>query len=346
MGMATVDVTIRGAGIVGLSCAWEFLKRGATVQVIDPWGVAAGASGGIVGALAPHTPDRWNTKKAFQLKSLLSMQAYWDEIEAVGGLSSGYARVGRVQPLLDERAVMLARDRIADAAQNWGDVAEWRVVDAAMGWHVSSPTGLFLYDTLSARVHPAQACNALAAAIRARGAIVATAGSDQGAIVWATGVAGLTELSTQADRPVGSGVKGQAASFALDRRLSPQLYADGLHIVPHSDGTTAVGSTSEREYAHATTTDAQLDAVIDRARSLCPDLKTAKVVRRWANLRPRARSRAPLIDAWPDRNTQFVANGGFKIGFGMAPEMARHVANLVLECTYTAPDDFRLAASL
>ena len=29
-------------------------------QVIDPAGPGAGASGGVVGALAPHAPDKWN----------------------------------------------------------------------------------------------------------------------------------------------------------------------------------------------------------------------------------------------------------------------------------------------
>ena len=75
--MATVDVTVRGAGIFGLSVAWACAQRGAKVQVIDPGGVAAGASGGIVGALAPHTPERWNDKKAFQFDSLLRAEPFW-----------------------------------------------------------------------------------------------------------------------------------------------------------------------------------------------------------------------------------------------------------------------------
>ncbi|HIF77741.1 MAG TPA: FAD-binding oxidoreductase, partial [Sulfitobacter sp.] len=62
-----VDVTVRGAGIFGLSVAWACALRGASVQVVDPAGPAAGASGGIVGALAPHVPENWNAKKAFQL---------------------------------------------------------------------------------------------------------------------------------------------------------------------------------------------------------------------------------------------------------------------------------------
>ena len=79
------DVTIFGAGIFGLSVAWACVTRGAKVQVIDPGGVAAGASGGIVGALAPHTPENWNDKKAFQFDGLIMAEPLWAEVQKVGG---------------------------------------------------------------------------------------------------------------------------------------------------------------------------------------------------------------------------------------------------------------------
>ncbi|MEO0930773.1 MAG: FAD-dependent oxidoreductase, partial [Pseudomonadota bacterium] len=72
--MATVDVTVMGAGIFGLSVAYTCARRGARVRVIDPYGVASGSSGGLVGALAPHVPENWNEKKAFQFDSLIMAQ--------------------------------------------------------------------------------------------------------------------------------------------------------------------------------------------------------------------------------------------------------------------------------
>ncbi len=96
--MAIADVTVYGAGIFGLSVAWSCAKRGAKVRVIDPNGPGAGSSGGLVGALAPHVPERWNAKKAFQFDSLIMAEAYWAEVEAVSGKSPGYARSGRLQP--------------------------------------------------------------------------------------------------------------------------------------------------------------------------------------------------------------------------------------------------------
>ena len=78
---------------------------------------------------------------------------------------------------------------------------------------------------------------------------------------------------------MGGGVKGQSALLrphADPEALAqaPQVFAEGVHIVPHADGTVAVGSTSERDVAD-TTTDAQLDALIARAQAICPALAEA-----------------------------------------------------------------------
>jgi glycine oxidase len=48
------------------------------------------------------------------------------------------------------------------------------------------------------------------------------------------------------------------------------------------------------------------------------------------------------LGAWPGRPGEFVANGGFKIGFGMAPKVATTMVDLVLEGRDTIPEGFRL----
>ena len=50
----------------------------------------------------------------------------------------------------------------------------------------------------------------------------------------------------------------------------------------------------------------------------------------------------PLLGHWPGRPGHFVANGGFKIGFGMAPAIAALMAELVLLDRDRIPDAFRL----
>lgn len=338
-----------GAGVFGLSVAWACQSRGARVRVIDPHGVAAGASGGIVGALAPHVPENWNAKKAFQLDSLLMAGDFWREIAEISGLDPGYARHGRLQPIEDGPALERALARAEGARALWRGAAEWRVVPAPAGndpWQPAGAGGHLIHDTLSARVHPRRACTALATALTARGAEILPDGAATGLVLWATGAAGLARLSDETGRAAGSAIKGQAALFQLDRAGAPQLYADGLHVVPHADGTVAVGSTSERTFASPDGTDALLDDVIARARHAVAALRDAPVIARWAGLRPRARSRAPMLGAHPLRQGHFIANGGFKIGFGMAPKVAEVMARLMLDGVDDIPEGFEVRASL
>jgi len=329
------EITVAGAGVFGLSCAWELARRGARVRVFEAERIGAGASGGHVGALAPHAPENWNAKKQVQLEALVAAADWWAEVAAAGGIDPGYARHGRIQPVPEGAAPRMA-ERIAAARAHWPDWAGMELTDKPQGTLVpASPSGLWLVDRLTARISPRRAGAALAAAIRARGAEIAEGRPAPDApAIWATGVAGLAPFG-------GSGVKGQSALLAFSAPDAPQVFADGVHIVPHADGTVAIGSTSERD-AMDTGTDAQLEALIDKARALCPALGDAPVVDRWAGIRPRARSRAPLVGPWPGRPGHYVANGGFKIGLAMAPACAVLLADLILDGRDRIPEGFRV----
>ncbi|WP_295071276.1 FAD-binding oxidoreductase [Tabrizicola sp.] len=345
--MASVDVTIRGGGIFGLSIAWACLGRGAKVRVIETRSWGAGSSGGLVGALSPHVPEAWNAKKAFQLESLLMAQDWWAGVEAASGQPSGYARLGRLQPLADDKAVQAARRREGDAALVWGDRAEWQVIPASGApWEPATPTGWLVRDTLSARLSPRLGLAALTGALKELGAeLILGEAEETGAVVHATGVAGLQDLSRSFGLTVGSGVKGQALSLRFDAGDQPQLFTDGLHIVPHVDGTVAIGSTSETRWTDDGP-DAQLDALHAKAVAAVPALAGAAVSDRWAGIRPKVASRAPVLGHWPGRSGHFVANGGFKIGFGMAPKVAEVMADLVLEGRDAIPPEFTLETLL
>lgn len=360
------DVTVMGGGILGLATAWACARRGARLRVIERAEIGAGASGGVLGALAPHVPEGWNPKKAFQFESLIMAADFWAEVERLSGLGTGFARLGRLMPLADATAAAQAERRAAAAAHLWQGQAAWRVeAGADDGWRGTSPTGLWVRDDLSARLAPRRALRALAGAVRALGGEVIEQGRPAagggpgeppagifggrkwpGPVIWATGVQGLAELSADLGRPVGGGVKGQAALLACAARDRPQLFVGGLHIVPHGDGTVAVGSTSERDWADPRSVDDRLEELIGRARAACPALRAAQVIERWAGVRPRAGSRAPMLGPWPGRAGHFVANGGFKIGFGMAPKVAEVMADLVLEGRDRIPAGLRVEDSL
>ncbi len=344
--MTMPDVTIMGAGVFGLTLAVACRERGAQVQVIEKRRPGAGSSGGLVGALAPHVPGNWNAKKAFQFEALRMSGQYWARIAALSGIDPGHARLGRVQPVTGG-GLDLARARAEQARTLWQGHAEWRVVPVtdAPGLRIRAPSGWVIHDTLSARLHPRQAGQALAGALAVLGGrLVLGAGEPAGRIVWATGYEGLEALSDALGRKIGSGVKGQSLLLRHSAPQAPQLFADGLHIVPHGDGTVAIGSTSERAFDSPDKVDAQCDALLSRAIEICPALAGAPVIERWAGVRPRASSRAPLMGAWPGRPRHYVFNGGFKIGFAMAPALAQIMADLVLEGRDRIPADFGFEA--
>ena len=79
------DLTIRGAGIFGLSIAWEALKRGARVRVVDPAGPAAGASGAAVSVTGAGLSTAEGRKKTTPKSSAMSSAS---AAMTVRGLSS------------------------------------------------------------------------------------------------------------------------------------------------------------------------------------------------------------------------------------------------------------------
>ncbi len=330
--MTRADITVRGAGVWGLAIAWELAQRGARVQVVDP-APGSGASAGLVGALSPYAPAGWNAVKAFQRDSLLAAAGFWAGVEAASGLSTGYARTGRLVPVTDLPRALAQGEA---AARHWAPHAAWAVT-ASPDW--LAPGGPVVHDTLAARLNPRETLAALTAALRGAGVKVAPEGSGAGTVIHATGVTGLEAAG------LGRGVKGQALLLAHAAPDRPQVFADGLHIVPHADGTTAVGSTSEIAWDDPTATDAQLDALRARAVALVPELAGAPVVARWAALRPRADTRQPVLGPWPGRPGHILANGAFKIGFGLAPGVARVIADLALTGRADIPGAFLPSSS-
>ncbi len=207
------------------------------------------------------------------------------------------------------------------------------------------------FDTLSALIMPRRLLAALTAAIRpfaciceksavttldaASGSldlggtklsanrILVAAGVDTPEVLRRLGVA--TEAV-----PTITGVKGQAALLRPGRPLPadlPMVYGDGLYLVPHADGTIGLGSTSEKSWADPLTTDARLDDLVAKALVLCPLLKGAVMVERWAQLRPKGPTANPVVGRVAEGIA--AASGGYKTGLALAPSMAREALSLL-----------------
>lgn len=352
-GQSTADLVVIGGGVAGAWTALKALRQGLSVVLVERERIGAGASGGFLGALMPHMPERWDDKKAFQFESLVALEAEVARLGSETGLPVLYHRVGRLMPLATERQARTAHARGDAARAVWGGgfVHEVKTADCAPGWLApdAAPAGV-AHDTLSARLSPPHLMAALEAALsRHPRCRVLDAEATQridparrwleladgtrigfGHLVIASGIAafGLIEaLTGEAPGSLGGPVKGQAALFEPVRlpdipdRL-PVLYRDGVYVIAHGDGRLAVGSTSETEFTDPFTTDAALDQVMAKAGELCPALAGAREIARWAGLRPRPAGRDPMLGRLPGFNHLSAIAGGYKISFGIAHRMA------------------------
>lgn len=369
------DLLVAGGGIVGLWVARLAQKAGLEVILLEKDRIGSGASGGLLGALMPHMPERWNPKKQFQFEALVSLGDQVAEIEAETGLACGYRRCGRLLPLAKPHHAELAVERQADAGKRWTTPTGsfvWIVRESghAVGWpsKEAMPHGV-VFESLAARINPRLYIAALTASLdrsvtviegdsfetidEAAGVVTTRHGRTirAGHVILAAGHASFDLLGKLLNRPpqdFGSAIKGQAALLKadIDQHL-PLIFQDGTYVVPHDDGLVAVGSTSERQFEAGFTTDEKLDAVIAKATELCPALADASIVERWANLRPKAIKRDPMIGIVPGFRSLLVATGGFKITFGIAHEMARCALDLAVAGEVgRLPDSFRLEAHL
>ncbi|SOC42067.1 glycine/D-amino acid oxidase-like deaminating enzyme [Rhizobium subbaraonis] len=376
IGQSRPDVLVVGAGIMGLWAALMAARAGLSVAVAERSGIGAGASGGLLGALMPHLPDRWNDKKQFQFQALVSLEDEIAALEAQTGLSAGYRRSGRLIPLAAAHQRDRALRHADDAATAWncdGKRFSFDVLDvppfSAWPGAAIAESGV-AFDRLAARVSPRKLLALLGKALDDSPHVRVFPGADVvtidpvarvartsvgdeiafGHVIVSAGVGSfkfLHDLVPVEGRPVGVAVKGQAALFHgdIDPAL-PILFDSGIYVVPHEAGYCAVGSTSEDRFDYAETTDALLDGVIERAFALAPVLRRATLIERWAGLRPKAIGRDPMAGGHPDFGAVSLLTGGFKISFGVAHELARAVVTQINGGSLGLPPSFEVATHL
>ncbi len=358
------DVVVVGAGLVGLSSAWQLARRGVTVTVIDP-DPGHGASWAAAGMLAPVTEATYGEQDLLEL--LLAGAQRWPAYAAELGADSG-----RDPGLREEGTLVLARDA--------GDLAElerWAGYAEGLGLPVQHLTGRecrahepLLAPQLRAGLltgdhsaHNRQTVTALLAACENRGVRVLRQRVER--VDVADGRVAGVRLADGAARPVRTVVvaagawSGQLLAGVLDVPVRPvrgtilrlgtppdYLAAGGVlsrtvrgtvagahvYLVPRADGELVVGATSDEVGFDDRPTAGGVWQLLRDARELLPVVSELTFVEAWSGLRPYAPDNAPMVGTTGIEGL-LVATGHGRNGVLLSPATADAVVGLVLDGT-------------
>lgn len=305
-------IRVLGAGIIGLACADELLRRGHDVDVVDP-SPGRGASHAAAGMLTPAA-EVWHGEEALLDLGRRSL-ALWPafaarlgvELSAGGTLLIGYD-AGDARLLARQLALLERLGTPAEAVEP--------TIEPGLSPRVVA--GALLPDDPS--VDP----RAVVGALLQRVPIGAREGTPEVTVV-ATG-ARLPAPLTGSVR----GVRGEVARLRCadppSRVVRGWVRGRPVYLVPRPGGEVVVGATMEEHDGPPEVSVGGLLRLLADARELVPALEAATFVEAIARDRPATPDHLPLVG--PTGHPGLVVAGGhFRHGVLLAPLTAAAVAD-------------------
>jgi glycine oxidase len=322
-------VRILGAGIIGLSCADELVRRGHDVVVVDR-DPARGASYAAAGMLSPSA-EAWHGEEALLDLGMRSL-ALWPGYAARLGvqlLTTGTLLVGRDGGDLQlvERQCALLNRRGLDAPMLDGRQARRR--EPMLGPRVVG--GAWLRDDAS--VDP----RAVLTALLARTPVVAES-------TGTTAPCDVTIVATGARLPepfahLVRGVRGEIVRARGDclpaHTVRGWVHGDPVYVVPRASGEVVIGATSEEHDTAPLVTVGGVARLLEAARELVPSLDRAEFTEAVARDRPGTPDNLPVVGP-SGVDGVVLAAGHFRHGVLLAP-LTAHVVADHLETGYVEP---------
>ncbi len=361
-----MDVTVVGAGIVGLAVAHELAARGASVEVLDTRGTARGATRASAGILAPHIEG--HTERMLDL-GLKSLALYDDFVARVGdgaGQAVEYRRNGTLEVARDhEEAASLdaAAGRLVGAGvpHTLGDGAAALALEPALATDLVR--SLFIPDHGFVGV-PSLVSALVAAGVRrgvslsvervARIALVSggvrvwteSRTIDSGAVViaagsWSGAIASVPDpVERPVSDPIARPVRGQLMHLRFPQPLlSRVVWGSACYMVPWSDGSLLVGATVEQVGFDESATVGGVSQMLSAGMALLPGAREAVFQEVRTGLRPGTPDQLPVVGASSTMQGVFYATGHYRNGVLLAPWTARVLADLVLHGSRAAELD-------
>jgi glycine oxidase len=346
-------IAIVGAGLIGLSIAYELARRGATVRVFEAREPARAASWAGAGMLAPYTEaPASEVFDAFCEDSLARYPAFAAGLSERGGVDAHLRLDGILEIAFDAETRVRLRDRVAGLRER-GVAARYLERDEARslepvlgatcrGVALCEPEGTIDNRRLGRAL--LGACRSLGVRLDEQTGDVALEADERRvlgvrsklgfiparAVVNASGAwaGALTGVPERAHIPV-TPVKGQMLALAMPRRFVRRtLWVPGAYLVPRDDGRLLVGATVEPAGFDTRVTAQGMHALLDAALAALPALRDLTVAETWAGLRPGTPDGLPFIGE-TNLAGYFVASGHYRNGILLAPATAALVADLL-----------------
>jgi len=363
-GSRCFDAVVVGAGVIGLSAAFELRRRGAHVAVVEAAPAAGtGATRVAAGMLAPVGELDFGEPALLEI-NLRSAALYPDFVAAVEELTghdTGYRRLGALHVALD-RDEAAELKRVLDLQISLGLTSKWLGPGASRelepGLHpglngsvlvegdgVVDPRALTAalleaLEKLGVPVMFSAAVSSLETGGSGRhggGRVSAVRLSDGRTIPSSTVIAaggaesGRSEWLPEADRPPVRPVKGQVAELRGDPSdpvCARILASERVYLVPRTDGRLIVGATVEEMGYDTVVTAGGVHELLREAYRLLPDVAEMEFIGATAGLRPGTPDNLPVVGTASTPGL-ILATGHYRNGILLAPVTAVAVADLV-----------------
>ena len=349
-------VVIVGGGIIGLATAWELLRYGKQVTIVEKGRVGRGASYAAAGMLAADAEVGFEELELYQLhvESMRRWPHFARALQEETGVDVDYRSEGTLLVADDRDSAEALRRRYRFQKEHgmdatWMSAAEMLDVEPFLsprlvaGVFTRADHGVDNRKVLEAlrkgildrrgRLRELTAVRAVKPS-RTHPAVVLASGEhvEAESIVlamgaWAREIEGLPED----DRPPVRPVKGQMIELKAVSPFELKHVVRGprAYVAPKSDGRVFVGATSEELGFDLNVTAGGLFTILEGAWEIVPGIYDLPVIDAYAGLRPASRDHAPLLGLSRAPGV-VIATGHFRHGIMMTPVTAQEVARLVV----------------
>jgi glycine oxidase len=346
-------IVVIGAGLIGLSIAYELAKRGAEVRVLEASDSAASPSWAGAGRLAPFTEsDGGEEQENFLATALGTYQVFVKELHKRTGVDP-YLRIdGIIEVALDEANANRLRERAETLVArgihaHWLEPDEVRRLEPALGpatlgasliedegqidnrqlGHALRLACVDVGVRLEERTGPIalEAGEQRVLGVRAGERAIAAEAVVNAAGAWAGELAGVPPHVRIPIEPV----RGQLLVLAMPVRMVTRvLSVPGAYLLPRTDGTLVIGERVAEEGFEVRVDPFGTKSLRDAAVRALPALGNLAVAETWAGLRPRTPNGRPFIGATALEG-YYVAAGHERNAILLAPATALAIANVI-----------------